>query len=173
MSVLARIVSKTLPGRGKCVIFPILNTATKTTGSAQHQIDEYVDRNKARNRPMSPHLTIYKPQLTSMLSITHRATGIVMAAATSTFAVATLLSPETVEWITTYIQTMHDSTIGSLFLYDMKFMFAFLITFHSINGLRHLMWDRAQGLNISQVYQSGWALLLLSVALAGLFPFMF
>merc|ERR1719376_290160 len=48
-----------------------------------------MNKNKNRNRPMSPHLTIYKPQLTSMLSISTRITGMVLTGATCLFAGAT------------------------------------------------------------------------------------
>lgn len=51
---------------------PVTMKITEAPRQAQEGYDE---RNMRVGRPMSPHLTIYKPQLTSMLSITHRGTG--------------------------------------------------------------------------------------------------
>jgi len=47
--------------------------------AAVNASEDFWDKNKRLNRPMSPHLTIYKPQVTSMLSITHRITGIAVS----------------------------------------------------------------------------------------------
>lgn len=53
--------------------------------------ETYFDKNKRLNRPMSPHLTIYKPQLTSMLSLSHRGTGIVLSTLLSSFSIGKYL----------------------------------------------------------------------------------
>ncbi len=57
--------------------------------ASEHRIqrEEFFAKNTRLDRPVSPHLTIYKPQLTSMLSITHRGTGCFQSALLSGFAV--------------------------------------------------------------------------------------
>ena len=54
---------------------------------------EFWSKNKALNRPISPHLTIYKFQLTSMLSITHRATGLIQSAMLTGVGAGALMLP--------------------------------------------------------------------------------
>lgn len=53
--------------------------------------EDFWDKNKRLDRPLSPHLTIYKFQLTSMLSITHRGTGLALSALMSGFAIGKTL----------------------------------------------------------------------------------
>ncbi|XP_076819414.1 succinate dehydrogenase cytochrome b560 subunit, mitochondrial-like [Clavelina lepadiformis] len=172
MSLLSRVLSKqhlVLSNRCRPELFAAIFSANKSSGSAQKQMDDFWAKNKSVNRPMSPHLTIYKPQLTSMLSITHRATGIALAALTSGFAFSTLLPGTAVAPILAFAESLHSSWLGSGFLLDLKFIVAWPLIFHSINGLRHLMWDRASGLKIAEVYQSGWFVLALSTLLAVIF----
>nr|XP_004226804.1 succinate dehydrogenase cytochrome b560 subunit, mitochondrial-like [Ciona intestinalis] len=146
----------------------IYNSALKSTGSAQQQMDEFWAKNKETNRPMSPHLTIYKPQLTSMLSITHRATGMMLAGATCAFAAATVI-PGAAECALQTANYLHGSMLGSLVLFDIKMCLAWPLTFHICNGVRHLMWDNASGLSLNSVYTTGWAVLLSSLVLSALF----
>merc|ERR1719369_1254351 len=68
---------------------------------------EFWSKNKALNRPISPHLTIYKFQLTSMLSITHRATGIIQSAILSGFAVAAMTLPGNFPMWLNFVQDLH------------------------------------------------------------------
>nr|CAB3265921.1 succinate dehydrogenase cytochrome b560 subunit, mitochondrial-like [Phallusia mammillata] len=173
MTLLARIALKqcTTLGRQKAPAFMCI--ASKTTGTAQQQIDDYVARNQTRNRPTSPHLTIYTPQLTSMLSITHRGTGIWMATATSCFAFATLLRPETVDSMLAFASSLHGSMLGSAVLFEAKMAIAWPFMFHACNGLRHLIWDQAKGLGIKEVYTSGWTVLGLSTILSVLMVMMY
>ena len=171
MSLLARIVSKQNCSLRKGFQYGIPSSmlaATKSTGSAQQQMDEFWQKNKKRNRPMSPHLTIYKFQLTSMLSITHRATGILLAGDTVLFAGATLLPAQYIDMFLNSVALVHSHGMGFLCLFPLKFMLAWPIMFHVCNGLRHLMWDTATGLKIGEVYTSGWAVLALSTILAAI-----
>ncbi len=96
----------------------------------------------------------YRPQLTSMLSITHRATGVALAAASLALAwwLASLASgPEA------YAQAMDcaNSPIGRLLLLALGSSLAF----HFANGIRHLFWDAGRGFEISTAYASGYAVL--------------
>lgn len=49
--------------------------------------EDYWSKNKRLRRPVSPHLTIYKPQITSLLSLSHRASGIILSGAISGFSI--------------------------------------------------------------------------------------
>ncbi|MEO0958364.1 MAG: succinate dehydrogenase, cytochrome b556 subunit [Pseudomonadota bacterium] len=102
------------------------------------------------NRPLSPHLTIYKPQLHSAMSIFFRITGVgltlgallavwlFLAAATSDAAF------ETAEWYVT-------SFIGDLIMLG---SLAALI-YHALGGIRHLWWDTGRGFTMQSVHRTG------------------
>ena len=112
------------------------------------------------SRPLSPHIQIYKPQLTSVLSITHRATGIFLCLGAVVFAwwVAALsIGPEA---FATVRGTL-GSWLGRLFLFAWTFSFFF----HLCNGIRHLFWDAGIGFEIRTAYASGKAVVGASVAM--------
>jgi succinate dehydrogenase / fumarate reductase, cytochrome b subunit len=105
-------------------------------------------------RPLSPHLQVYRWQLTSVLSILHRMTGIALAIG------AILL----VWWIgaasdgpDSYnrVQWFLGSWIGLLLLFG----WSVALFYHLCNGIRHLMWDTGHGLDLKSVYASGWTVL--------------
>ena len=82
--------------RAQTTMLPSLQTMAtmKPISQSEHLTGkEFWSKNKALNRPISPHLTIYKFQLTSMLSITHRATGLAQSAMLSGVGLGALLIP--------------------------------------------------------------------------------
>lgn len=111
-------------------------------------------------RPLSPHLQIYKPQLTSILSILHRATGIALAVGTLAlvwWVLAAAIGPAA------YAQA--ESFLGSWFGILLLIGWAFSLFFHLCNGLRHLVWDTVHGLDLPSTYASGWTVVVSSAVL--------
>jgi succinate dehydrogenase / fumarate reductase cytochrome b subunit len=111
-------------------------------------------------RPLSPHLQIYKPQLTSLLSILHRATGIALAVGTLAlvwWVLAAAIGPGA------YRQAQ--AFLGSWFGILLLIGWAFSLFFHLCNGIRHLVWDTAHGLDLPSTYASGWTVVVCSVVL--------
>ena len=103
-----------------------------------------------RERPLSPHLQIYRPQLTSVLSILHRATGVFLALGTlmlTYWLAAAAAAPETYE----HAQAIIGSMLGQLLL----FLWTWSLFYHLANGIRHLIWDAGYGFDIPSVYRSG------------------
>ena len=103
-------------------------------------------------RPLSPHLMWYRPQLTSVLSILHRATGIILAIG-SILLVWWLVAVEVggaTYRITHFVLT---SYVGILTLAGWSVAFFF----HLCNGIRHLAWDAGYGFEIATAYRSGYA----------------
>jgi len=101
-------------------------------------------------RPLSPHLQIYRPQLTSVLSITHRATGVALAIGTLVLVywlVAAAAGPEAYE----HAQGVLGSMLGQLFL----FLWTWALYYHLGNGIRHLAWDAGYGFELDAAYKSG------------------
>ena len=112
------------------------------------------------NRPLSPHLQVYRPQLTSVMSFTHRATGIALAAGTLLLVywlAAAAGGPESFA----QAQALIGSWIGRLLLFG----WTFALFYHLCNGIRHLFWDGGYGLELPDVYRSGWMTLFGSAAL--------
>jgi succinate dehydrogenase / fumarate reductase cytochrome b subunit len=114
----------------------------------------------ARARPLSPHLQVYRPQLTSVLSITHRATGVALAAGTLLLVwwlAAAASGPE--QYAT--VQAVMGSWPGKLLLLG----WTFSLFFHLANGIRHLFWDAGLGFELKTTYASGWAVVAASIVL--------
>ena len=112
------------------------------------------------NRPLSPHLQIYKPQLTSLLSITHRGTGVFLTLG-ALFLSCWLLSiahgPQAYDNLQKYIVSWY----GQILL----FAWVFSLYYHLCNGIRHLFWDIGLGLEIKTTYLSGYIVLAGSILL--------
>lgn len=111
-------------------------------------------------RPLSPHLQIYRPQLTSMTSILTRITG-------NGLIVAVILA---VWWLLAAATgpayfAVADGVVRSWFG-DLVFFFSLLgVWYHYLAGLRHLYFDAGKGLDIPTAEKLGWAILIGSVVL--------
>lgn len=102
------------------------------------------------NRPLSPHLQVYKPQLTSMLSILHRGTGVVLA-------VGTLLVTYWLAAIAGGEESFNSANaiLGSWFGKLVLFGWSWALFYHLSNGIRHLLWDIGFGFDLPTVYLTG------------------
>jgi len=117
----------------------------------------------ARPRPLSPHLQVYRWQMTSVLSILHRGTGLFLVLGSVMIAfwvVALALSHN--------IFASYQAWLGSLLGKVLLAGWSFSLFFHWANGIRHLLWDAGWGYEIERVYITGWIVVLLSVVLTGL-----
>ena len=115
---------------------------------------------KLVKRPLSPHLQVYKPQLTSVLSITHRGTGVFLSlgALVLTYWLVSLAVSE---------ELFNSFHLHTTFWYGKLFLigFVFSLYYHLSNGIRHLFWDIGLGLEISTTYKSGYFIIFISVVL--------
>jgi succinate dehydrogenase / fumarate reductase cytochrome b subunit len=115
---------------------------------------------KLVKRPLSPHLQVYKPQLTSVLSITHRGTGVFLSlgALVLTFWLVSLAVSE---------ELFNSFHLHTTFWYGKLFLigFVFSLYYHLANGIRHLFWDIGLGLEISTTYKSGYFTISISAVL--------
>lgn len=106
------------------------------------------------NRPLSPHLQIYKPQMTSVLSILHRITGAGLAVG-AVLVAAWLWAALSGDDAFAQAQAFRESLIGQFML----FCWLFAFVYHLLNGIRHLLWDTGRGINMKSVYRSGWTVI--------------
>lgn len=111
-------------------------------------------------RPLSPHLQVYKPQLTSMLSITHRATGVFLSLGALILS-CWLVGLASGETAFNTLQQHISAWYGQILL----IAFVFSLYYHLSNGIRHLFWDAGMGLEISTTYKSGYATIIVSIIL--------
>jgi succinate dehydrogenase / fumarate reductase cytochrome b subunit len=107
-----------------------------------------------RSRPLSPHLQVYKPQITSSLSILHRITGVALAAGLLVLAL----------WLgsAAYGAKSFDAVqafLGSAFGRLLIFGWSVALFFHLANGIRHLAWDFGYGFANEHVTKSGYAVI--------------
>lgn len=108
----------------------------------------------AKPRPLSPHLQVYRPQLTSIMSIMHRASGAVLA--TGSLLVALwLVALAAGAAVFNPVADAMQHPFGQLVVFG----YSLALVYHGLNGIRHLMWDLRIGLEIKQVYQSGYLVL--------------
>jgi len=133
-----------------------LTTSAIARTTAFKEGEDFFDKNKRLNRPTSPHLTIYKIQITSLLSVTHRATGLALSAYTSAFAIAMLALPGSFPH---YLNALNSCQFGGGMIFLTKFALAFPFMFHLSNGIRHLAWDLGKGFQLKSVYATGYAVL--------------
>lgn len=118
------------------------------------------------HRPISPHLTIYKPQITWYLSALHRITGSVLAGALYTFATAYLVSPLLGWHLDSQSIAEAFSTLPYVAKIITKFVLAAPFTFHFANGIRHLVWDTGKALSNEAVIRTGWTVVAISLVTA-------
>ena len=113
-----------------------------------------------RPRPLSPHLQVYRPQISSVLSILHRATGIALClgmVVVGWWLIAAASGPDAYA----RFHNCADSLIGRIVLLG----WAFALFYHTLAGIRHLFWDAGHGFSIAATNRSGWAVVIGSLVL--------
>ena len=119
-----------------------------------------------RERPLSPHLQVYRWQITMTMSILHRATGIILVV--GAFALAWwLLAVAAGGDVYATAAACLASPFGKLALFG----FSLALVYHLLNGIRHMLWDIGWGFELPEVYRSGYAVAGLTVVLTALIWF--
>ena len=117
--------------------------------------------NMENKNPLSPHLQIYKWQISSLLSITHRIVGVVNFFSIILICIWTVF----IIFGQSNYQTIFDilnSTFGKFLIISLCWTFSF----HILNELRHLIWDAGYGFDLKIAKITGYATLILSFLLA-------
>ena len=120
------------------------------------------------NRPLSPHLTIYRPQMTSISSIFVRITG-------NALLVSTLLL---IWWLLAASSSaaafaVADYVITSWFGDIVMVLSLWALWYHTLGGVRHLIWDTGRGLELKSAERMGWMMIIGSLVLTALTVFSF
>jgi succinate dehydrogenase / fumarate reductase cytochrome b subunit len=106
---------------------------------------------KLVRRPLSPHLQVYKPQISSVLSICHRISGVALAVGTG-LLVSWLVAAAAGPVAFAEAQDFMGSFLGRLMLFG----WTFALFYHLSNGIRHLAWDAGYGYDLASVNRTGW-----------------
>ncbi len=112
----------------------------------------------AANRPLSPHMQIYRPQITSVLSILHRITGMLLclgAVVLAGWVVTVSVGPDCHALFSAFINSLP----GRLLVLGL----VFALLFHLCNGVRHLVWDMGYGFALDTTTITGWLVVVLSL----------
>lgn len=115
------------------------------------------------DRPLSPHLQIYRPQFTSVLSILHRVTGVVLglgALLLVYWLAAAAAGPEAFA----EARALAGSWLGWLVLLG----FSWALFYHLCNGVRHLFWDAGMGYELTTARITAWCAVIASFVLTAL-----
>ena len=114
----------------------------------------------ASSRPLSPHLQVYRPQLTSVLSILHRITGVILSVGLL-YLVLWLIMVAAGPGPYAKFLAFHSSILGRLLMFG----WTLCLFYHLSNGIRHLCWDAGWGLELDAAYKSGWLVVAATVGL--------
>ena len=116
------------------------------------------------DRPLSPHLSIYRWPVTMVSSILHRATGVAMAVGYVVLVGWLFDAASGRETYDGFLNVMN-TAIGWLLLVGLSFAFFY----HLSNGIRHLVWDTGRGLEKEQATASAWFVIAVSIVLTAAF----
>ena len=126
-----------------------------------------MDKINRDRMPLSPHLTIYRPQNTSILSIFHRLTGIGLFFPTL-IMVMWIISIPLGPYYFGIFQTFLQSFFGIVFLV----ISLWALLYHTLTGVRHLIWDLGYGVSVKWVNISTWLIVFGSFGISGLIMFL-
>lgn len=118
---------------------------------------QYWEKNEQLKRPVSPYV-MYKPQITTVLSITHRMTGIGLSVPLYALGISQLMV--NTNWSNQLVELQ--SICPNTFL-AVKLLIVSSFYYHLFNGVRHLSWDLGKGYQLKQLYASGYTVIVLSL----------
>ncbi len=114
-------------------------------------------------RPLSPHLSVYKPELNMVMSIMHRITGVGLTLGAALVAWWLLAAATSAEYFA-FVDGLMTSWVGALVLIGSTAA----LWYHFCNGLRHLAWDAGYGFELDKVERSGKLIVAATAALTAL-----
>ncbi|OAP61655.1 succinate dehydrogenase, cytochrome b556 subunit [Fonsecaea erecta] len=137
-----------------------------TTQSVSQASGQEILANQRLHRPVSPHLAIYRPQITWYLSALNRITGASLSGAIYVFGAAYLVAPLFGWHLESASLAASFAAMPVILKVGIKALIAFPFTFHGLNGIRHLVWDTGAAFTNQQVIWTGWTVVGLSVVSA-------
>ncbi|PIA13081.1 cytochrome b560 subunit of succinate dehydrogenase, partial [Coemansia reversa NRRL 1564] len=130
-------------------------TAQRRTEESQKTIAERAQK----NRPVSPNLGIYQPQMSWVLSGLHRNTGVLVAGGAYLFTVGFGLAPVFGVDLSSVAVAGALASLPAPLMLGTKALIASSLSFHCFNGIRHLWWDTGRSVSNKGVFNTGYAVL--------------
>ncbi|NRB10673.1 MAG: succinate dehydrogenase, cytochrome b556 subunit [Rickettsiaceae bacterium] len=127
------------------------------------EFSEETHNNLPKKRPLSPHLTIYKPQISSILSIGHRLSGIGL------FVTLSALIWWFILWVFNKFDPDYLDIFESNIVIGILVLVSYAFFYHLCTGIRHLFWDIGKGFSICCVHYTGWIAIIMSILLTAVF----
>ncbi len=115
--------------------------------------------NIRKSRPLSPHLSIYKPQISSVLSVGHRLSGIGLFFSLAIFCWWFIV------WGFSKFDPCYLSMLDNRWVQVLLIFASYGFFYHLCTGIRHLVWDTGRNFSVSAINYSGWLALVASIAL--------
>jgi len=112
------------------------------------------EKTQTHPRPLSPHLQVYRPQITTALSILHRATGVALTAGLVMMTWWLLAAAAGPEAYATF-RAFASHPVGVFLMMG----WSASACYHLCSGIRHLVYDTGWGFEIPQIYKSGYTVL--------------
>ncbi|XP_065055857.1 succinate dehydrogenase cytochrome b560 subunit, mitochondrial-like [Rhopilema esculentum] len=147
-------------------VTPMLAALASNTTAADRKMrpgEDFWKKNERMDRPVSPHVLIYKFELPGLLSGSHRVSGVIYSILTTGIAGFALVAPEHAPY---YLDIIKSWNIPTPILFTLKGLLVWPFIYHSCNGIRHLFWDAAKGFNMPTLYKTGYSVLAVSTLLA-------
>jgi succinate dehydrogenase / fumarate reductase cytochrome b subunit len=136
-------------------------SALKATGTTTPaETATMAEARQTVERPLSPHLSIYRPLINMVMSILHRLTGMSLYFGTLLLA-AWLIAAAMGESQFDFVNALFGHPIGKLVLFG----YTWALAHHMLGGMRHLIWDTGRGFQIWQVNTLSWLTIVGSIAL--------
>nr|ACM09140.1 Succinate dehydrogenase cytochrome b560 subunit, mitochondrial precursor [Salmo salar] len=136
----------------------MLNAATMKRFMTVEHGKKFIDKNVKLNRPVSPHLSIYKMELPPLLSGSHRTTGFIFTVMSVSVATMSFLPWN---WAT-ILETMRYYVPYPPIVFA-KFGCVAGVSYHFFNGIRHLVWDLGYGFKMPTLYKTGYLVIALAL----------
>ncbi len=111
-------------------------------------------------RPLSPHLDVYRWEISNTLSILHRATGVMLsfgAIALVGWLMSVVAGPQAYAALNSFFA----GPVGGLMLFGWTFCFFY----HLCNGIRHLAWDTGRGFEKERARMTGWLVVVVAIVM--------
>ncbi|XP_071806868.1 succinate dehydrogenase cytochrome b560 subunit, mitochondrial-like [Asterias amurensis] len=144
-------------------VLPCMTRRIQASSSWREEQKTFFEKNDKLKRPMSPHLTIYSFPLPPLLSGSHRATGLAMFTGIAAFGIGVNLLPGD---YTQSVEVIKALPYASALLFLTKLYITWPLCYHGMNGVRHMVWDTARGLDMKTLYTTGYAVVALSILTA-------